>query len=995
MRISFVTKSGRDFSLDYEIFSHPVAKAWMELVGTQPVSGSDVFNNGLLYGTLFATKEEISEQMSEVLEIIKKYLNVPAPHVPHNQLTSTELNELHEYFERFSVLPEFSEVNNPVCANAFSKLNTLIHQFEVFLGDDTGCFMEILPTPRRALRLAPKGFQHFTPDSHFGGLYITYGTTGVPYLNSFMWNTERPGIPQTTISNGFTLSFRNDSYFNRWKELEGYLKEYSKVDINNPEVGIGYIPVGRLITPYENRQQLDSDLKDLRGIKSYSLHQAKEHTPLQSQAHWPTYGEIHDHLDFTPFVDLKFNFDHQACFREAIALADRFIEHRNYDQSSSNGAKWKSLALKAVEGDSQKTRYHTDYGIIENPNYEFTDVAKLCPNTMFFLSSIVDLKQCQRIRFMLLEPGAKIHVHSDLPDKDVGFALNIALNQPKNCNFWIDTNPDGSHNPYTRRVPFFPGTVMGINNAKYHYVENLSDQPRIHLIVHGPIKFKEEYVLQCARRQNGFWNTRSLVTALAHKTFFLTHSKAAKKVKMLSEFRRVGLVRESVHPAVKILRLKSENANNFTPASLFPLDFKSISKNEIEDEVSRLTVEGYRFAVIIHDGTFITDTSQFVVQLTQLSSEMLKRNIPVCGHIMDGVDIDRPLPFFHEQFLVLDLKYWKDFGAVPLNSSNPINFPGYIASEEKFHDHYTPHFLYPRQDLGSQLEMGGWGTELMAKYLSRGMTIMNVPQYLRDSKKYSYPGENPKLAKPALDAVYTFLQNTQSKVYCFNNEPLKISHYNDFKPDHFVSVSSGFKPFSLLNQFWKNRSPLSVTFVDFSQNSLNFIRKLVSCRNSEEIQKLIRDIERLVNQNPATLDMSALLKGVLEEGFEGQFQHLLDAFGKASLAEYQHMDFVGAHEDLFQLLTRGKTLFWHSNAWNNNAVFLFNSPEDLQRKYFQLGCQIANHLGMNLWQNQTGSGFEFIVGTSLNDPHVVLTDGCSKSGAFYFQTKSLGLPLSP
>ncbi len=102
---------------------------------------------------------------------------------------------------------------------------------------------------------------------------------------------------------------------------------------------------------------------------------------------------------------------------------------------------------------------------------------------------------------MLLEPGAQIDVHSDCLTSDVAFTCSIALNQPEECKFWIDVNSDGSHNEYTKCIPFKEGTVMLINIAKYHYVVNNSSTPRIHIIAIAPIRKTKLELIQLAQEQ--------------------------------------------------------------------------------------------------------------------------------------------------------------------------------------------------------------------------------------------------------------------------------------------------------------------------------------------------------------------------------------------------------------------------------------------------------------------------------------------------------------
>jgi hypothetical protein len=225
---------------------------------------------------------------------------------------------------------------------------------------------------------------------------------------------------------------------------------------------------------------------------------------------WPEQRVILRHLELTPFLDLGVNFDAEALLAEARALVGEFVVHRPYDQSGKTLGGWKSLGLQTVDGDASKTGHFSQYGYAERPPHVLTEVARRCPRTMSFLGELFDLTRCSRIRFMLLEPGAKISVHSDAPGKDHSLAVNIALNMPEGCRFAIDTKPEGDPTEFTRDIPFRQGTAFAVNTAKYHFVENLSQESRFHIIVHGPPRISELIWLSRARKQNSLDNDELL-----------------------------------------------------------------------------------------------------------------------------------------------------------------------------------------------------------------------------------------------------------------------------------------------------------------------------------------------------------------------------------------------------------------------------------------------------------------------------------------------------
>ncbi len=88
---------------------------------------------------------------------------------------------------------------------------------------------------------------------------------------------------------------------------------------------------------------------------------------------------------------------------------------------------------------------------------------------------------------------------------------------PSGCRLVIDSNPDGSDNPYTRTVPFRPGSAFVLNVAKYHYVVNDSAEPRIHVVARGSLRLPVLELLARAEAQDGMVGSAAVEAALAVK----------------------------------------------------------------------------------------------------------------------------------------------------------------------------------------------------------------------------------------------------------------------------------------------------------------------------------------------------------------------------------------------------------------------------------------------------------------------------------------------
>jgi pyruvate-formate lyase-activating enzyme len=238
-------------------------------------------------------------------------------------------------------------------------------------------------------------------------------------------------------------------------------------------------------------------------------------------------GELDLHLDHTPFVELDVAFDRAAALAEAMTLIDRFVVYQSDPEYGVQG--WRGLALQALDGDASRVATtDDDAGIYRDQSrYRLTDVAALCPVTMSLLERLIDFEQCRTVSFLLLEPGARITVHVDGEGPPVIRSVNVALNMPAECRLVIDCNADGSDNAYTRTVPFRDGSAFLLNVAKYHYVVNDSDEPRIHVVARGSLRQPVLDLLALAEAQDGMAGTAAVEAALDIKRRELGETRPA------------------------------------------------------------------------------------------------------------------------------------------------------------------------------------------------------------------------------------------------------------------------------------------------------------------------------------------------------------------------------------------------------------------------------------------------------------------------------------
>ena len=167
-------------------------------------------------------------------------------------------------------------------------------------------------------------------------------------------------------------------------------------------------------------------------------------------------------------LPLNLKIPHEEMYKEAMAQKHMFVKHRG---DSSPG--WSSMAIHgtAVHHTSPKESY---FDKDEMPEYDWTELADLCPITKQWLQSL-GFSKFNRVRFMLLDPGGYINPHRDTDDRKI-HAWNVAINNPVGHKFVLDGHGI---------VPWKVGEVRGIDISQLHTVVNDGVEPRLHMIIHG------------------------------------------------------------------------------------------------------------------------------------------------------------------------------------------------------------------------------------------------------------------------------------------------------------------------------------------------------------------------------------------------------------------------------------------------------------------------------------------------------------------------------
>lgn len=170
-----------------------------------------------------------------------------------------------------------------------------------------------------------------------------------------------------------------------------------------------------------------------------------------------------------PWLKLPLDIPVEEMHAEALNVMGRLVFHR-----SGAGVGWRSICLRGLSAEQTLGPKAYGYSSDREVPYRWTEITEMCPITTAFFQQHFACRTLYRVRFMLLEPGGYIAPHRDRTDHHLS-GMNIALNNPPGCIFRMRR---------AGTIPISAGDGLLLDIANEHAVVNLSDEPRMHMIVH-------------------------------------------------------------------------------------------------------------------------------------------------------------------------------------------------------------------------------------------------------------------------------------------------------------------------------------------------------------------------------------------------------------------------------------------------------------------------------------------------------------------------------
>ena len=145
--------------------------------------------------------------------------------------------------------------------------------------------------------------------------------------------------------------------------------------------------------------------------------------------------------------------------------------------------------------------------------------------------------------------------------------------------------------------------------------------------------------------------------------------------------------------------------------------------------------EHCEWAVVITSGNMVFDNS-----IMQKIVDHCKENAsPLAGHIISRYGYYH----LHPQFFCINIKSYQQFGQslMPLPGITSVDSPTVHRSDTNVHDDYTPWWIRPTDNdniISHPVDHDNFAQRYMAWAISQGHKLVNVPEYVRNQKMYSY-----------------------------------------------------------------------------------------------------------------------------------------------------------------------------------------------------------------------------------------------------------------
>jgi hypothetical protein len=374
---------------------------------------------------------------------------------------------------------------------------------------------------------------------------------------------------------------------------------------------------------------------------------------------------------------------------------------------------------------------------------------------------------------------------------------------------------------------------------------------------------------------------------------------------------------------------------------------KYLVDRTINGVLDKALEKGYDYCVVMAVGHFLQEPRFF----EYIEAWISKLDFFVTGHIIDKqsnnsqADSDGNYWGLHNQCMVINLKYYKQFGQPNFGSkdtSTMVEVAKARRSLHDVHDDYTPIFLAPTEETQvCTTYVDGWN--FINVSLENNLTVYNFHSKIRNTKRYTYPKKSIEELKTQLTWINNILSAATDCVFFWNTENYTDTTKAELKPiKRFYSVAAGFKPNFILNKygFFKDTE---ILYFDYSKQALAFKRMLVEHWDGEDYPAFLRWAKKKYKINE-TFGASTERKS-----YEDLWELELENWGSADNLKAHWTDYkkLKHHFIYCDILKNPEKVTNCVNGTEDSVIWWSNAFHTVTAHYTQSLAELTNHYNNN------------------------------------------------
>jgi hypothetical protein len=392
--------------------------------------------------------------------------------------------------------------------------------------------------------------------------------------------------------------------------------------------------------------------------------------------------------------------------------------------------------------------------------------------------------------------------------------------------------------------------------------------------------------------------------------------------------------------------------------------YKIFDTKNITETLTKLS-STHKWAVIAAAGTTIREQAQ----IQQTVEHAIAQQSPLSCHILDRQGYFH----FHPQWFAVDLSVYKEIGCPPFEEQRgniTLNTLRTERSLDNVHDDYTPWWLHSHPEPASYTcDYQGFGIQVIAKLISAGYNITNVPTSVRERKNYCYPEHNAEGIKRIIEDPNFVPEDSKSPLFWFhhevsemtrslsvgyyvlNTEPLNDPHSLKIKQfDCFAGVASGVKPACIVGQ--DNFDPEShVVLFDISPAAIKWQKFLLAewDGNFDKLEGLLNqfkfdnpDLRPIYYQHQSfkeIIDWFFSLTKMTPESFQQAWNKY-----KNMNVEFVNVNLLENHQPVLDAISKSKkgAYIWTSNLFNMDYLSFYKTHRWTNAKFDEFNNVLAS-----------------------------------------------------